>query len=403
MTENIVIVGGGHAAAQLCACLADAGQGGRVHLVCEEPALPYQRPPLSKTYLKQQGERAQPFRDAAWYAAQGIQVHAGDAAIQIDRAARRMRLASGKELAYARLVIATGTRARSLPSLHAPLANVHTLRNLADADALRACLLRATPGELVVIGGGFIGLEVAATARNLGWQVLVVEAAPRLLSRSASPELSAHLVQFHRELGTRVQLGGAVGGVEHDGARVQALHVNGAAHGVDVMLLGIGAVPETTLAHAAGLEVDNGIHVDPHMVTSDPAILAMGDCTLFEYEGRRVRLESVQNASDQAKVVAATLLGQLASYRPMPFFWSEQGSLRLQMAGLWQAGLECVRRPGANTASFSLFHYAGERLVAVESVNAPVDHMWSRKLLEKGFSPAPERAADPHVPLKSLV
>lgn len=341
MTNDIVIVGGGHAAAQLCACLAEAGEGGRVHLVSEEAAHPYLRPPLSKAYLKQDGGAAQGFRDAVWYVEQGIQVHVGDAAIHLDRAARQLRLASGKELAYGRLVIATGTRARSLPSLHGPLANVHTLRNLADADALRARLLGATPGELVVIGGGFIGLEVAATARNLGWQVLVVEAAPRLLSRSASPELSAYLEQFHRELGTQVRLGAAVGGLEHDGERVQALHVNGAAHGVDTMLLGIGAVPETTLARAAGLQVDNGIHVDPHMVTSDPAILAMGDCTSSEYEGRRVRLESVQNASDQARVVAATLLGQLASYRPTPFFWSEQGSLRLQMAGMWHAGLEC--------------------------------------------------------------
>jgi 3-phenylpropionate/trans-cinnamate dioxygenase ferredoxin reductase subunit len=403
MSNDIVIVGGGHAAAQLCASLAEAGQGGRVHLVCQEHAYPYQRPPLSKAYLKQHGEVAQPFRDAAWYAAQGIQVHPGDAAVQIDRGTRQLRLASGKELAYGHLVIATGARARGLPSLHTPLANVHTLRSVADADALRACLLCATPGELIVVGGGFIGLEVAAAARHLGWRVLVLEAAPRLLSRSASPELSAHLAQFHRGLGTEVQLGVAVGGVEHDGRHAQALHVDGAAHAVDAMLLGIGAVPETTLAHAAGLQVDNGIHVDPHMRTSDPAILAMGDCTSFEYEGRRVRLESVQNAGDQARVVAATLLGQVASYHPTPSFWSEQGGLRLQMAGLWHAGLECVRRPGASAASFSLFHYAGERLVAVESVNAPMDHMWSRKLLEKSLSPAREQAADPHVPLKSLV
>lgn len=403
MSDAIVIVGGGHAAAQLCAALAEAGHGGRVHLVCEEGVLPYQRPPLSKGYLKQATEAAQSFRDAAWYAAQGMQVHLGDAVVAVDRAAKRVRLSSGAELAYGKLVLATGTRARTLPSLHASLQNVRTLRNLADADAMRACLLREGGGALTVVGGGFIGLEVAATARQLGWEVHVLEAAPRLLARAASPELSAHVVQFHRELGTQVHLYTSVGEAEHDGARLRSLHVNGARQEVDQLLLGIGAMPETALAHAAGLQVDNGIHVDAHMVTSDPDILAAGDCTSFEYEGRRIRLESVQNASDQAKVAAATLLGRAQAYRPTPYFWSEQGGLRLQMVGLWRAGLDCVPRPGASGTSFSLFHYEGDRLVAVESVNAPMDHMWSRKLLEKGASPARGQVADPQVALKSLV
>jgi 3-phenylpropionate/trans-cinnamate dioxygenase ferredoxin reductase subunit len=402
MSDSIVIVGGGHAAAQLCAAVAEAGQGGRVHLVCEEAVHPYQRPPLSKGYLKQAAEAPQLFRDAAWYAAQGVQVHLGNAVVAIDRSGKRVRLSSGAELAYGKLVLATGTRARTLPSLHAPLHNVHTLRNLADADAMRACLLRAGAGALTVVGGGFIGLEVAATARQLGWQVQVLEAAPRLLTRAASPELSAHVLQFHRELGTQVNLYSSVGDAEHDGSRLRALHVNGARQEIDHLLLGIGAMPETALAHAAGLQVDNGVHVDAHMVTSDPDILAAGDCTSFEYEGRRIRLESVQNATDQGKVAAATLLGRSQAYAPTPYFWSEQGGLRLQMVGLWRSGLECVARPGAAASSFSLFHYQGERLVAVESVNAPMDHMWSRKLLEKGASPAREQVADPQVALKSL-
>ena len=403
MNDAIVIVGGGHAAAQLCAALAEAGQGARVHLVSEETALPYQRPPLSKAYVKNPQEALQLHRDAAWYATHGITLHLGDAAVGVDRETRIVRLASGRELPYARLVLATGTRARTLPALDHPLENVLTLRNVADADAMRARLQRAGGGALTVLGGGFIGLEVAATARGLGWQVQVLEAAPRLLARAASPELSVQVLQHHLDLGTQVQLGVAVGHFEQDAQRLQALQVNGVRQDIDQLLLGIGAVPETTLAHAAGLDVGNGILVDASMVTSDPDILAVGDCTSFPYAGERLRLESVQNANDQAKVAGATLLGKPAAYQPVPWFWSEQGAMRLQMVGLWRVGLEAVRRQGAVAGSFSLFHYEGSALVAVESVSAPVDHMWARKLLEKGVSPGAQQVGDPQVALKTLL
>ena len=402
MTDAIVIVGGGHAAAQLCGALADAGQGKRVHVVCEEPVLPYQRPPLSKSYLKNPQESLQLHRDAAWYAERGITLYLGDPAKAIDRARHTVVLASGHELPYARLVLATGTRARTLPALDRPLANVLTLRNLADADAMRERLQRPGGGELVVLGGGFIGLEVAASARQLGWRVQVLEAAPRLLSRSASPELSGHILQHHLHLGTQVELGAAVGELESDGSRLLGLHVGGQRRAIEQLLLGIGAVPETSLAHAAGLDVGNGILVDAGMVTSDPCILAIGDCTSFEYHGHRLRLESVQNANDQGKVAAATLLGQPAAYRPTPFFWSDQGGMRLQMVGLWRQGLAAVRRQGTAAASLSWFHYDGPALVAVESVNAPVDHMMARKLLEKDVSPTPQQAADSAFALRSL-
>ena len=402
MTDAIVIIGGGHAAAQLCAALAEAGQGSTVHLVCEEGALPYQRPPLSKSYLKNPQEALQLHRDEAWYATHGITLHLGDAARAVDRTARSVRLASGRELQYGKLVLATGTRARTLPALDRPLANVLTLRNQADAEAMRGRLQQAGGGEITVLGGGFIGLEVAATARSLGWRVEVLEAAPRLLARGASPQLSAQILQHHLDMGTQVQLGVAVGHFESDSVRLQALQANGARHAVDQLVLGIGAVPETTLAHAAGLEVGNGILVDAAMVTSDPHILAIGDCTSFEHHGQRVRLESVQNANDQAKVAAATLLGIRAAYRPVPWFWSEQGGMRLQMVGLWRPGLEVVRRQGAAASSFSFFHYDGAELVAVESINGPVDHVWSRKLMEKQISPTPQQAADAAFALKSL-
>lgn len=403
MNDAIVIVGGGHAAAQLCAALAEAGLGGRVHVVSEESAHPYQRPPLSKSYLKNPGEAAQLHRDAAWYEAQGIALHLGDAARALDRNGKQVTLASGRQLPYGKLVLATGTRARTLPALGHSLENVRTLRSVADAEAMRARMQREGGGELVVVGGGFVGLEVAATARHLGWQVQVLEAQSRLLARAASPELSAHVLQHHHEMGTQVELGAIVDGFEHDGERLHALQVDGVRREVDLLLLGIGAIPETALAQAAGLDVDNGIRVDAHLVTSDPDILAIGDCTSFDYRGQRIRLESVQNANDQAKAAAATLLGQPVPYAPTPWFWSEQGGLRLQMVGLWRPGLQVVRRAGATPASFSLFHYDGEQLVAVESANAPMDHMMSRKMLEKGASPAPAQVADLAVPLKSLV
>ena len=404
MSEPIVIVGGGHAAAQLCASLAEAGAGPRLQVVCEEPSHPYQRPPLSKSYLKNAQEGLQLHRDVPWYATHGIQVHLGDPARTIDRATRTLTLASGKQVAYGQLVLATGTRARLLPQFAQPLANVITLRSAADAAQLRQCLVaQGGSGELTVLGGGFIGLEVAATARHLGWQVRLLEVAPRLLGRATSPELSAQVLAHHQGLGTQVLLGAQVGDARIADGRVLSLQVNGQDTPVQQLLLGIGAVPEVALAQQAGLAVDNGILVDAAMRSSDPVILAAGDCTSFEYGGRRLRLESVNNASEQAKVAAATLLGQPAAYRPTPTFWSDQGGLRLQMVGLWRAGLQAVRRDGAAAGSFSLFHYDGAQLVAVESANAPMDHMWARKLLEQGVSPTPAQAADASCALKSLL
>ncbi len=403
MTDAIVIVGGGHAAAQLCSVLAEAGQGHRVHVICEEPVPPYHRPPLSKTYLKSEQEGLQLHRDASWYAGAGISMVLADAAVRVDRTLRKVTLASGRELSYGHLVLATGTRARMLPALDAHLCNVATLRTAADATSMRERLKRDARGELAVIGGGFIGLEVAATACQLGWSVRVFEAAPRLLARAVSSELSAHVLEHHRQMGIGIVLGAAVGGFESNGERLAKLHVNGEPYGVDTLLLGIGAVPEVLLAREAGLELDNGVRVDGAMRTSDPAILAIGDCSSFEYRGKRIRLESVQNANDQAKAAAATLLGKPVDYQPTPFFWSDQGGMKLQMVGLWREGLQTVRRPGATPGSFSFFHYDQDDLVCVESVNAPVDHMWARKLLERGVSPLRAQAVDSGFALKTLI
>jgi 3-phenylpropionate/trans-cinnamate dioxygenase ferredoxin reductase subunit len=397
----IVVVGAGHAGVQLCAGLVAAGQGSCVHLVCEEPQLPYQRPPLSKTFLKNPDEGLQLHRAEAWFAETGITLHRTDPAVAIDRTKRTVELQSGARLPYAHLVLATGTRARRLPHLPDGLRNVAVLRTAADALRLRERL--ATLSRLTVVGGGFIGLEVAATARALGKAVEVLESAPRLLLRSVSPELGEHVLQVHRASGIEVRLGVALGGFETAGDRLVALAVDGVRHEIDTLLLGIGAVPEHTLATQAGLDCDNGIVVDAHMRTSDPAILAIGDCCSFPEptSGRRLRLESVQNANDQAKTAVATLTGRLMAHNALPWFWSEQGSLRLQMAGLMPADGVRHRRPGATPASFSLLHYAGDRLVSVESVNAPVDHMAARKLLEAQRSPPAHLACDPATALKA--
>lgn len=402
--NEIVIVGGGHAAAQLCNALAAAGQGARVHLVCEEAVPPYQRPPLSKGFQKSPDETLAWHRADDWYAQHGITLHRGDAVQAIDRGARRVTLASGRVLPYERLVLATGTRARQLPQLPAGLDNVLVLRSADDAQRLRARW--PSIERLTVLGGGFIGLEVAATARALGKTVQVLESAPRLMLRAVSPELSAHVLEVHRASGIDVRVGIAVGGFEVDSGRLVALEAGGERLTIDTLLLSVGAVPEHSLATAAELECDNGIVVDAHMVTSDPAILAVGDCTNFPEptSGRRLRLESVQNATDQARTAAATLLGEPKPHRALPWFWSDQGSLRLQMAGLAPADGTRHRRPGATPSSFSLLHYDAQgRLACVESVNAPLDHMAARKLLEAGVSPDPVAACDPAQPLKQFI
>lgn len=407
-TESIIIVGGGHAAAQLCAGLSQAGLGARTILICEEPLLPYHRPPLSKAFLKAAEEQPMPHRPSDWYEQAGIQVIAGDSVVAIDRNARRVRLKSGSELAWHRLVLATGTRARTLPALETPLSNVTSLRHAADAERLRALLAGAQ--RVVILGGGFIGLEIAATAHAQGKQVTVLEAAPRLMGRAASAELSEHVLNSHRTNGMDIRTDATADAFEiQDGKVTAVVTAGGERLPLDVLVVGIGAVPETALAEAAGLTCSDGIIVDAHMRSSDADILAIGDCTRFDeaYTGRQLRLESVQNANDQAKTACATLTGSPAAHKALPWFWSEQGSLRLQMAGLPPApgtdGQLIVRRQGAKPESFSLFHYVNGVLVCVESVNAPLDHVTSRKLLELGVSPAPETVVDASVALKSLI
>ncbi|GAA5236686.1 ferredoxin reductase [Verticiella sediminum] len=399
--QKVVIVGGGHAAAQLCASLTEGGYTGKVTLVSDEPHLPYHRPPLSKTFIKDPAAEPQLLRAEAAYRDAGIELVLGDAVRSIDRAGRCVVLASGRTLDYDVLVLATGTRARRLPGLPESLENLVYLRNTDDALRLRSAL--GTASTVTVLGGGFIGLEIAATAGHLGKPVTVFEAAPRLMARSVSPEASEHVAATLSEAGVQVRLGAKVEHVEHDERRVAALMVDGERYPVDLLVAGIGAVPETSLAEAAGLACDNGVVVDAHMRTADQAIYAIGDCTSFPYarSGKSLRLESVQNANDQARTLAGVLLGKPAPYGALPWFWSDQGALRLQIAGLAPPDAERALRPGAKPGSFSVLHFVGGQLVCVESINAPIDHIAARKLLEQGVQVPREQLVDPAIPLKS--
>ncbi len=404
-SDPILIIGAGHAGTALCAALAANGQGKRIRLIGAEADLPYQRPPLSKSFLKNPDETLQGQRSQAWFAEQGIALHLGDALVDIDRAQRRVRLQSGQILNYSFLVLATGALARRLPALGEGLSNVAVLRTAQDARGLRQALQAAQ--RVTVLGGGFIGLEIAATAQSLGKTVTVLESAPRLLGRSLCAPMAEHVLQSHRQAGIELRLGIRVDGFQTDaaGQRLDALHVDGRREALDLLVLGIGAVPDDQTARAAGLLCDNGIVVDGALRTADPAILAIGDCANFPdaRTGQRLRLESVQNANDQARSACATLLGRDEPYRALPWFWSEQGALRLQMAGLLPVDAQTHRRPGATPASFSLLHNAAGRLACVESMNASGDHIAARKLMEAGKSPAPEVACDPSVTLRSLV
>ncbi len=400
--SHIIVVGGGHAAAQICASLIEAGQGERVILVSDEAYVPYQRPPLSKSYLKEPEPAPAWIRADSFYTGKGVALRLSSRAMRIDRQACQLHLADGTTLPYEQLVLATGTRARTLPGLEGMGANVHTLRTLDDAARLRQQAQQAE--HVLVVGGGFIGLEIAATMALQGKRVTLLESAPRLLARSVSPEVSQFLLAHHRSRGVDIRLDACIERFEGDAQGVKQVWLNGEALPVDMVIVGIGAVPNEELASDAGLLCENGIVVDENMRTSDPQILAIGDCTAFPSHilGRRLRLESIQNANDQARCAAATLLGQTQAYRALPWFWSDQGEVRLQIVGLAQPHHQRVLRGQMHDGKFSVLYFDGEVLAAVESINSPSDHMAARKLVAAGQAVPAEQAQDVSVPLKTF-
>lgn len=408
--SGIVIVGAGQGGFQAAASLREAGYEGRLTLVGDEPGLPYQRPPLSKAYMKgDAGIEQIELRPAAFYADHKVEL-VNARAVAIDRAARRLVLEDGQALAYEHLILATGARNRPLPVPGRELAGVFYLRSRADADALKARLEGAR--RVVVIGAGFIGLEFAAVARALGHEVTVIEAAPRPLARAVSPDMSAFFAQAHAAMGTTLLLGAGVIGLAGENGHVTGVETtDGAVHPADFVLVGIGVVPNVELAAEAGLEVANGIVVDAHLATADPAISALGDAVAYpsRFAGGSTRLESVQNAVDQARSLAHRLTGKLSpTGEPVPFdavpwFWSDQADLKLQIVGLAGPADSSVLRGDPASRRFSVFRFREGVLTAIESVNRPADHMLGRRLLAGTPALTPEQAGDEGFELKSLL
>lgn len=401
---GVVIVGSGQGGFQVAASLREQGHAGPVTLVGEEPGLPYQRPPLSKGFLLGKTTAQQlELRPAAFYAERDIELLAGERVVAIDRAARIVRLASGATRAYGHLVLATGARPRMPRIPGADLTGVQALRTAADARRLLRRL--GTASRLVVVGAGFIGLEVAGVACELGLQVDVLEFGQRAMLRSVSAPVAAFLTDALAKRGVRFHFSTAAEAFEGQQGQVRAVLTNrGDPLAADLVVVGAGVEPDDLLAREAGLQVEGGVVVDANLLTSDPAISAIGDCARFPatYCGQPVRLESVQNAVDQARCVAARLAGKAAPYDKVPWFWSDQGANRLQIAGVAEAGDQAVLRGAVADGKFSVLRLRGGRLTAVESINGAADHMAARKLLAARVMLTPRQAADTGVKLASL-
>ena len=399
--NKIVIIGAGQAAAQAVATLRAESYAGALTVVGDEPYPPYQRPPLSKAYLSGEFTRDRLFlRPDSFYADSQCAMLLGKQASKIDRTAKRVRLTDGDELPYDRLLLATGARVRTLPLRGADLEGVHYLRGIADVDAIRAHLV---PGaRLAIVGGGYIGLEVAAVAVKRGVDVTVIEAADRVMVRAVTPPMSAFYEQAHRNAGVKFLLNATAQAFE-GASSVERVVTSAGNVPADVALVGVGVVPNQEIARDSGLTCDNGIVVDEFAATSDPNIFAAGDCTNHPaFAGGRVRLESVQNAIDQAKHAALGMVDRPSAYHEVPWFWSDQYDLKLQIAGLARPDDVVVLRGDPASRKFAAFHLRDGVVAAVEAVNSAPEYIVGRRLIAARALVAPERLADSSIPARSL-
>lgn len=405
MNGGAVIIGAGQGGFQAAASLRMEGYEGPVTLIGEEPYGPYQRPPLSKEYLAgTKDETGLWFRPDAFFEAQGISLRTGVRADALHLPERMVELSGGEKLAYDHLVLATGARTKTLPVEGCGLDGVLELRGLDDARALKAALGSAK--RAAVIGGGYIGLEVAAAARKAGLPVTVVEAQHRILSRVAPQEISDFFQRLHAEKGVEIELSAAVTHIVGEGGRARGVELaDGRVIEADLVVIGIGVVPNIELAEKAGLAVDDGIVVDENLKTAAPDVYAIGDCAKFPCRaaGGEARLESVQNAADQGRAVAKQITGKGAPYGDTPWFWTIQFDVRLQTAGLPFDYDRVVSRGDPEGAAFSLFYYRGDRLVCVDSVDQPAEHMAARMMLTKGLNPPAELAGDAEADLRGWI
>ncbi len=402
-SETIVVAGAGHAAGQLVASLRQHEFGGRIVLVGDEPWLPYQRPPLSKKFLA--GELAAErlfLKPESFYDDPLTQLRLETKITAIDRAAKSLAVDSGADVRYDKLVLATGSRARTLDVDGAGLEGVHYLRSIADVNAISAAL--DTSRQLAIVGAGYIGLEVAAVARTLGHDVTVVETENRVMSRVVSPEISDFYQIEHANQGVKLRLGTSVAALCGT-KRVEGIETgDGEIIPADLVVVGIGIVPNTELAVAAGLQDDDGIVVDDRCRTSDPDIYAIGDCTRHPNPiyGRNLRLESVHNAVEQAKTAAGNLCGIAARYAEVPWFWSDQYDLKLQIAGLSEGYDDVVIRGNPAARSFACLYLRENRLIAVDAVNSPRDFVQSKALIADRTIIAADRLANADKSLRDL-
>jgi 3-phenylpropionate/trans-cinnamate dioxygenase ferredoxin reductase subunit len=402
MAQTVVIVGAGHAAVQAVDTLRREGHTGPIVLVGDEPYLPYNRPPLSKKYLSGELERERLWlRSNQFYQQHRVDTRLGVRVTAIDRASQRLRLGDGGELTYDKLLLCVGSRPRQLEVPGHDLPGIHCLRSIADVDAIRADLAGAR--HMVVVGGGYIGLEAAACARHLGLEATVLEMADRPMARVVAPEVSAFYVARHQREGVQVVCNATVTACAGEG-RVATVRCGEREYPADLVIIGVGILPDVTLAAAAGLRCDNGVWVDEQCRTSDPNVYAAGDCTnhpSVRY-GRRVRLESVDNAVEQAKTAALNICGKPARHEHVPWFWSDQYDVKLQIAGLSEGYDSTVVRGDPASGSFALYYFAGGDLLAVDAINSMRDFMTGKKWLAERKRPDPQLIADVAVDLKTI-
>lgn len=402
MSEHCIIIGASHAAAQLVSSLRQEGWEGKISLIGDEPNLPYHRPPLSKAFFV--GEKTEDellIRAADFYEKNKVDLLLGSRVTQIDRDAKKITLEDGAEISYTKLALTTGARVRKIPFTGSELAGVFYMRDLNDVKQTHKF---TGPGKsAVIIGGGYIGLETAASLRKIGMKVTVIEAMSRVLQRVTAPEVSAFYTRIHTEEGVdiRTEAGvDAIVGEKHvEGVRL----ADGSTVAADLVIIGVGVIPNIELAEAAGLTIDNGIAVNEFATTNDPDIVAAGDCTNHynPIYDRKLRLESVQNATDQAKIAAKSICGKPEAYNALPWFWSDQYDLKLQIAGLSQGFDEVIIRGDSEQGrSFAAFYFCEGRFIAVDAINRPKEFMMSKRALTAGQTADPLKLADESIEIK---
>lgn len=401
MTEHVAVIGGGQAAASCVARLRAKGFDGAITLFAEEPVVPYQRPPLSKKYLT--GEMALDrlfLRPEKFYEDQDVSLRLGVPVSTIDKVARTLRAGSAT-VSWDRLVLATGARPRLLPpAIGGDLPGVYAVRTLADVDAMAPEFVAGR--RVLIVGGGYIGLEAAAVAAGRGLQVTLVEAAERILQRVAAPETSDYFRTLHISHGVEIIENCGLERLEGTDRVTGAVLSDGRALAADFVIVGIGIVPDTALATAAGLKTDNGVAVDAQCRTSDPGIFAIGDCASFPHGNNRLRLESVGNAIDMGETAADVIAGVETAYTARPWFWSDQYDTTLQIAGLNAGYDRVVTRPGAREGGISFWYFKGLKLLAVDAANDPRAYLMGKRWIEAGTSPTLDDVADSSLEIKKI-